>query len=201
MQTKGMFRSWKTWFGLGGLVFLLWIPFSGIGGGYLQTLGFLTFLYVTLSTAWNILGGFTGQISFGHATFYGLGAYTTTILFLRGIPPLVTMPIAGIVASLYGLLWGYPCLRLRGQYFAIATIGVGEATRLLMLNMDDLIKDNALLKGFLRDGVLTGGATGLMLPTPQDIFAYAVGFYYGAMGLMCAALLVSGWTVSLAVNL
>ena len=185
--------SGKTWAGLGGLIFLLWIPFSGIGGGYLQTLGFLTFLYVTLSTGWNILGGYTGQISFGHATFYGLGAYATSILALRGIPPLVTMPIAGIVASLYGLLWGYPCLRLRGQYFAIATIGVGEATRILMLNLDDLIKNNDWLKGFLREGVLTGGATGLMLPTPPDIHAYAFGFYYGAMVLMFAALLVSWW--------
>ena len=57
------------------------------------------------------------------------------ILALRGVPPLLTMPVAGVLAALYGLLWGYPCLRLRGQYFAIATIGVGEATRLIMLNM------------------------------------------------------------------
>ncbi|MCX5823227.1 MAG: branched-chain amino acid ABC transporter permease, partial [Deltaproteobacteria bacterium] len=83
--------------------------------------------------------------------------------------------------------------RLRGQYFAIATIGVGEATRLLMLNLDDLIKNNTWLNGFLQDGVLTGGATGLMLPTPENIRSYAVGFYYGAMGLMFAALLVSWW--------
>jgi len=193
MPAKEVLRSWKTWVSLAGLIFLLWIPFSGIGGGYLQTLGFLTFLYVILSTAWNILGGYTGQISFGHASFYGLGAYTTSILALRGVSALMTMPIAGAVASLYGLVWGYPCLRLRGQYFAIATIGVGEATRLLMLNMDDLIKNNDLLKGFLQEGVLTGGATGLMLPTPPDIHAYALGFYYGAMGLMFAALFISWW--------
>lgn len=196
MQAKEVLRSWKTWVSLAGLIFLLLIPFSGIGGGYLQTLGFLTFLYVTLSTAWNILGGYTGQISFGHACFYGLGAYTTSILALRGVSALMTMPIAGVVASLYGLMWGYPCLRLRGQYFAIATIGVGEATRLLMLNMDDLIKNNNLLKGFLKEGVLTGGATGLMLPTPPDIHAYALGFYYGAMVLMFAALSISWWVKS-----
>lgn len=193
MQAKEMLRSWKPWVSLMLIIFLLMVPFSGIGGGYLQTLGFLTFLYVTLSTAWNILGGYTGQISFGHASFYGLGAYTTSILALRGINPLMTMPLAGLIAALYGLLWGYPCLRLRGQYFAIATIGVGEATRLIMLNLDDLIKDSDLLKGFLKEGVLTGGATGLMLPTPPDIHSYAVGFYYGAMGLMFAGLLVSWW--------
>jgi len=186
-------RSWKTWASLAGLIFLLAIPPLRLAGGYLQTLSFLTFLYVTLSTAWNILGGYTGQTSFGHATFFGLGAYTTTILALRGVSPLLTMPLAGLVAALYGLLWGYPCLRLRGQYFAIATIGVGEATRLLMLNLDDLIKNSVLLQGFLRKGVLTGGATGLMLPTPPDIRAYATGFYYGGMALMFLALLVSWW--------
>jgi len=193
MQVKQALRSWKPWVGLAFLVFLLWVPASEIAGGYLQTLCFLTFLYVTLSTAWNILGGYAGQTSFGHATFYGLGAYTTAILVLRGVPPLMTMPLAGLIAALYALMWGYPCLRLRGQYFAIATIGVGEATRLLMLNLDDLIKDSELLKGFLQEGVLTGGATGLMLPTPEDIKSYAVGFYYGAMGLMFAALLISWW--------
>ena len=193
MQVKELLRSWKTWVSLALIIFLLLVPFLGIGGGYLQTLGFLTFLYVILSTAWNIMGGYTGQISFGHATFYGLGAYTTSILALRGINPLMTMPLAGVIAALYGLLWGYPCLRLRGQYFAIATIGVGEATRLLMLNLDDLIKNIPLLKEALQDGVLTGGATGLMLPTPEDIHSYAMGFYYLAMGLMFAALLASWW--------
>jgi len=193
MQVKELLRSWETWVSLALIIFLLLVPFLGIGGGYLQTLGFLTFLYVILSTAWNILGGYTGQTSFGHATFYGLGAYTTSILALRGVSPLMTMPIAGVIAALYGLLWGYPCLRLRGQYFAIATIGVGEATRLLMLNLDDLIKNIPLLKDALQDGVLTGGATGLMLPTPEDIHSYAMGFYYLAMGLMFAALLASWW--------
>jgi branched-chain amino acid transport system permease protein len=193
MRVKEALLSWKSWVFIIFVAFLFWVPASGIAGGYLQTLGFLTFLYVILSTAWNILGGYTGQTSFGHATFYGLGAYTTAILVLRGVPPLATIPLAGVIAALYGLLWGYPCLRLRGQYFAIATIGVGEATRLLMLNLDDLIKNIPFLKNFLQDGVLTGGATGLMLPTPEDIHAYAVGFYYAALGLMFVALLTSWW--------
>jgi branched-chain amino acid transport system permease protein len=193
MRVKELLHSWKAWTGVLLLIFLVFITFLEIRGGYLQTLCFLTFLYVTLSTAWNILGGYAGQTSFGHATFYGLGAYATSILALRGIPGVLTIPIAGMVASFYGLLWGYPCLRLRGQYFAIATIGVGEATRLLMLNLDDLIKKSDLLKGFLQKGVLTGGATGLMLPTPSDIRGYATGFYYGVLVLMLAALLVSWW--------
>ena len=187
------YRSWKTWAGVAALVFVALIPFLRLAGGYLQTLGFLTFLYVILSTAWNIMGGYAGQTSFGHATFYGLGAYTTAILALRGVPPLLTMPLAGLIAAAYGFLWGYPCLRLRGQYFAIATIGVGEATRLLMLNLDDLIANSPLLGGLLQRGVLTGGATGLMVPTPPDIQAYATGFYYFGLVLTLLVLLVSYW--------
>jgi branched-chain amino acid transport system permease protein len=95
MQVQEALRSWKPWVGLLFTVFLLWVPSSGIAGGYLQTLCFLTFLYVTLSTGWNILGGYTGQTSFGHATFYGLGAYTTAILALRGVPPLLTCLLRG----------------------------------------------------------------------------------------------------------
>ncbi len=191
--TRETLRSPKNWLLAAGFAFLLAIPVLGLGGGYLQTLGFLTFLYVTLSTAWNIMGGYTGQTSFGHATFYGLGAYTTLILALRGIPALLTMPIAGLVAALYSVIWGYPCLRLRGQYFAIATIGVGEATRLLMLNLDDLVKNLEFMKPLMPKGVLTGGASGLMLPTPPDIRAYATAFYYVGMAVMLGALLVSWW--------
>ena len=186
-------RSPRAWALAAGLVFLLTIPVLGLGGGYLQTLGFLTFLYVTLSTAWNIMGGYTGQTSFGHATFYGLGAYTTLILAVRGVPALLTMPLAGLVAALYSVIWGYPCLRLRGQYFAIATIGVGEATRLLMLNLDDLVKNLEFMKPLMPKGVLTGGASGLMLPTPPDIRTYATAFYYVGMAVMFAALFVSWW--------
>jgi len=61
MNVKEISRSWKLWVGGAVLAFLILIPFLGIQGGYLQTLGFLTFLYITMSTAWNILGGYTGQ--------------------------------------------------------------------------------------------------------------------------------------------
>jgi branched-chain amino acid transport system permease protein len=67
MRVKELLHSWKAWTGVLLLIFLVFIPFLEIRGGYLQTLCFLTFLYVTLSTAWNILGGYAGQTSFGHA--------------------------------------------------------------------------------------------------------------------------------------
>jgi len=169
---KRILASWKPW-AIVGLCLLAFLPLRESKAAYLLHLGFLTFLYITLSISWNIIGGYAGQISFGHAAFFGLGAYTTALLWLREIPPTLTMPLAGLVAALYSLVIGYPCLRLRGPYFSIATIGVGEATRLLMLNWERL----------------TGGASGLTLPTPA-VFT-KLPYYYTALILMTLAFLVS----------
>lgn len=162
---------------------------------YWQTLGFITFLFVSLSLSWNILGGYGGQISFGHSTFLGLGAFTTAAIALRtGVPAWLTIPVAGVVAMLYSVVWGYPTLRLRGPYFSIATISVGEATRVLMINLDDLLRDVPLLKELVRSRPLTGGASGLTLTTPSDIQSYALKYYYGALLLMLVVLWIS-WRV------
>lgn len=148
-----------------------------------QTLVFFTCIYITLSVAWNIIGGYAGQISFGHSAFYGMGAYTTLILTvglitgLPKVPALLTIPLAGVVAAIYALLIGYPTLRLRGPYFTIATIGVGEATRLLMLNTAGL----------------TGGASGVTLPTPADFPAYALQYFYLGLAWTVVVMLVSWW--------
>jgi branched-chain amino acid transport system permease protein len=163
-------------------------------GSYWQTLGFLTFLFVGMSVAWNILGGYGGQVSFGHGTFYGIGAFTTAAVALRaGVPPWLTLPLAGLAAMLYGLLWGYPTLRLRGPYFSIATIGIGEATRLLMINLDDVLRGTPVLDALVKSQPLTGGASGLTLRTPPDIQAYQLAYYYGALGFMLLTLAVSWW--------
>ncbi len=134
------------------VVTLSMLPFALRGRPYLLHLVILCLLYVCFASAWNIVGGFIGQISFGHAAFVGIGAYTTALLWLRlDVHPIFTMPVAGLLAAAYGWLWGWPCLRLTGPYFAIATIGVGEATRLVMNNLE-----------------VTGGSSGLTLPTPES---------------------------------
>ena len=128
------------------------LPFALRERPYLLHLVILCLIYVCFASAWNIVGGFIGQISFGHATFVGIGAYTTALLWLRlDVHPVLTMPVAGLTAAAYGWLWGWPCLRLTGPYFAIATIGVGEATRLVMNNLE-----------------VSGGSSGLTLPTPES---------------------------------
>ena len=178
--------------GLSFIIALLGIP-VWYRGSYIQTLGFFTFLFVSLAVAWNILGGYAGQVSFGHGTFLGIGAFTTAAIALRGVPAPLTIPIAGLFAMIYGLLWGYPTLRLRGPYFSIATIGIGEATRLLMINLDDLIRKIPVIGEVVRDRPLTGGASGLNLPIPPDIQSYALNYYYGTLTFMLVTIAVSWW--------
>jgi branched-chain amino acid transport system permease protein len=147
-----------------------------ISNPYASRLAQLLFLNVLLASAWNLVGGFAGQISFGNASLFGVGAYATSMLWLAGFHPFLTMPVAAFLAAVYGVLWGWPCLRLRGPYFAIATIGVAEATRIVANHVE-----------------AAGGASGLTLPLEEDlgpVLLYAVG----------AVLAVSAVLVSIAVR-
>jgi branched-chain amino acid transport system permease protein len=138
-------------------------------------LGFLTFVFVTLAVSWNMVGGYAGQISFGYAAFFGTAAYVTAILWSRyAWDPWLTLPLAGLAAVLVALIVGLPCFRLLGPYFSIATIGVGEAARVLALNLDQL----------------TGGASGLNLPL--DVPAKQT-FYWCGLALAVAAVALSAW--------
>lgn len=123
----------------------------------------IAWLYVACAVAWDLVGGLAGQVSFGHATFFGVGAFTTAGLVRAGVPMVFTLAPAGAAAALFAALWGWPCLRLRGPFFAIATIGIGEATRLVALNAESV----------------TGGATGLTLPVGTG----RVATYYLALGI------------------
>lgn len=145
----------------------------------LLNLGFFTFLYIAQGMGWNILGGFAGYVSFGYAAFFGLGAYTTALLWLHGWPPVLTYPVGGVVAAVFSLVVGVPTLRLVGPYFSIATIGVGEAMRVLMLNLDRI----------------TGGASGLNLPTvvPGKAWFYLAALFFAALSYAVAAWVRSSW--------
>lgn len=146
---------------------------------YLRSELFLILLYGAMATGWNILGGFTGQVSFGHAAFLGIGAYATTILTDAGWSVWATLPVAGILAATFSLVIGPPAFRLRGPYFAIATIGIGEATRLIVLNW------SALAGG----SDLTGGASGLTLTGAPSPLAQ----YYAALVLCAVAISIAAW--------
>ncbi|MBV8199024.1 MAG: hypothetical protein JOZ15_00215, partial [Acidobacteria bacterium] len=110
------------------------LPLLGPGPNTIRVL-FGTLVWVTASVAWNLLGGFGGQVSFGFAVFYGLGAYAAAVALNAGLDPLSSCLLAAGVAVAASLLIGLPTFRLRGPYFAIATIGVSEAVRVVMTNV------------------------------------------------------------------
>ena len=140
---------------------------------YVQNLFTETFLFVAAALAWNWMGGYLGQVSFGHSAMFGLGGFISARLLLAlHLPFWLAWIVGGLVAAAYALVWGHPTLRLRGPYFSIATIGVGEATRLVMTYWEDL----------------TGGSSGLSLPITPGLKSE---LYWWALALMALVIAAS----------
>jgi len=116
--------------------------------GYLVSLIVFTAVYALFSLGLNLHWGFTGLINFGHAAFLALGAYTTVLLSLAGVPMIFAVLIGGAVAALLGLLIGFSTLRLREDYLAIVTIGVSEVVRLVALNEEWLTRGSFGIQGY-----------------------------------------------------
>jgi branched-chain amino acid transport system permease protein len=133
---------------------------------------FITAVWTTTSLAWNLVGGLAGQVSFGFAVFYGLGSYAAALMINSGRSPWFAFLGAAGVAVLASFLVGLPTFRLRGPYFAIATIGVGEAVRVVMNNLD-----------------ITGGASGYRII--EKVPFRQLDHYYYALGLVALAVVVS----------
>jgi branched-chain amino acid transport system permease protein len=105
---------------------------------YYQHLMILVLIWVIIGSSWNLLAGYTGQVSFGHAAFFGIGAYTAGILHTKlAFSPWWGMLLGGPSAVLLGLFIGYLCFRLRGPYFALGTLATGEILRLVANNWVD----------------------------------------------------------------
>lgn len=156
-----------------GLIFLFVLPF--FAGTYLLHLMILILLYAYLGQSWNILGGFAGQLSLGHAIFMGLGAYTSTILFIHlGLTPWLGMLAGAALAALCGGVIGYMSFHfgLKGHFFALATIAFGEIFRLFALSIQAI-----------------GGAQGLLVPLKGNApflfqFIEKEPYYYIALMMM-----------------
>lgn len=96
----------------------------------------LIILYAYFTSTWNFVGGFAGVLPLGHSAFIGIGAYTSTVLFQTfGISPWLGMIVGGLLAAMVGVVIGLPTLKLRGAYFALATIAIGEGMRVLFENV------------------------------------------------------------------
>jgi len=99
----------------------------------------LLYFYAYLTSSWNLVGGFAGVLPLGHSAFIGIGAYASTILSLQyGISPWIGMIVGGILAAIVGILVGFPTFKMRGAYFALATIAFGEGIRVMVENVDNL---------------------------------------------------------------
>lgn len=110
-----------------------------VSSDYYQHLVIIALMWVVIGSSWNLLAGYTGQVSFGHAMFFGTGAYTAGILVIKlGISAWWGMVFGGAVSMLMGLLVGWICFRLRGPYFALATLAGGEIIRLVATNWESL---------------------------------------------------------------
>jgi len=120
-----------------GIIFLIF-PLV-IRSSYYQHLVIIIFMWVVIGSSWNLLAGYTGQVSFGHAIFFGVGAYTAGILATKlGISAWWGMVFGGFFSMLIGLFVGWVCFRLRGPYFALATLAGGEIIRLIATNWESL---------------------------------------------------------------
>ncbi len=131
-----------------------------VGNDYVFFAGYVILQYVVLSTAWNILGGYCGYVNFGSAAFFALGAYSTVAIYkLMGandLPHLVPMPVlmlvGGVISGVVGFGMGYLTLRLRGAFFAIATLALAVVLQTLIVNWD-----------------FVGGSRGAYILRPEEV--------------------------------
>lgn len=156
----------------------------GLSGSALINMFVLIFLFAYLAQSWNILGGLTGQLSLGHAAFFGIGAYVSTLMFVGlGISPWLGMIAAVIVAGFFGFLVGFVSFhyRLAGPFFTLATIAFAELVRLIVLHLK-----------------VTGGSMGILIPLQDQNFWYfqfdgKMPFYYIAFAMTAGITLLIWW--------
>jgi branched-chain amino acid transport system permease protein len=139
---------------------------------YLKSFTLFAMMYVVLALSWNVISGFTGYTSFGHVAFYGIGAYACAILVAdhrwHWLP---TLGVAAVVAAVVAVAIGYPVLRLKGPYFAIAMLGAAEGTRVVATVWDSL----------------THGGLGISLPSAET----STETYYAMLVLMLVTIAVA----------
>jgi branched-chain amino acid transport system permease protein len=143
------------------------------GSAVLIQYGINALIFATLAQSWNIIGGYTGYASFGNSVFFGLGAYGTAIAMTQfGLPFWAGLPLGAMLGVLCALLLGLPVLRLRGHYFAIATLGLSLAVAAILSNLE-----------------IAGANIGLILPLTR-----ADGMFFElALALLVACVLCVWW--------
>lgn len=179
-------RSTVLVLALRGLVFVIVLVLPLVLDSYLLSLAILILFWGLLGQGWNIMGGYAGQFSFGHAAFYGLGAYTSTWLLVNaGVNPWIGMLAGGLVAVVFGLFTGFLTFRygLRGPYFALATFAFAEMLRLIAINWEVVNKSRGIqvpLRG-------TDSLLAFQFETTK------VPYYYIILGMVLFTLALTYW--------
>ena len=161
-----------------GLVFPLVFPSS-----FMVNFGVLALFYAFIGQAWNISGGFAGQLSFGHVVFFGAGAYASTILQMRfGFNPWLGLPAAALAGAVVGFVIAFLSFRagLKGSYFALITLAFAEVLRIVANSVE-----------------ITGGGMGLLIPAKPAAanfqFPERIGFYYLILALTVGSIAIAVW--------
>ena len=167
----------------GGAVLAFFIVLPLVSSPFGQHVLILTFLFAMCGVAWNVMGGYAGMFSFGQASFFGIGAYTSSFLLLTfRVSPWIGLAAGGIISSLLAAAIGYPCSKLRGHYFAIASIAFAEIVRIVFTNWQ-----------------LVGAAEGLTIPMLKESFAHfmfhssKLPYYYIILAFLLLAVAVCHW--------
>ena len=162
------------------MVVLALLPFIGRKEFFISTLC-LSVIWGIMGIGWNVLGGYTGQVSNGHAMYFAIGAYTGALMLKWwGVTPWLSMWVGAIISGCVAFLVGYPLLRLRGHYFSIATMAIVECVRIIFTNWN-----------------LIGGATGVSFFEKHKSVWYTlqfknrVPFYFICLGFMLAFIIMT----------
>jgi branched-chain amino acid transport system permease protein len=171
-QTRGLNKA-VPW--LAGLVVFLTLPWWL--GDYWLNSAVAGLFYVLMASSWNLLAGYTGQVSFAHAAFAGIGAYTSGILSVKfGLHPLLGMPLGVLLAALLSLALGRLCIRMGGIYLSLTTLAFSEIIRLVINNEYEI----------------TRGTMGLKVPFILGPYSKATAFYI-MLAAVVAVLLIIRW--------
>ena len=165
------------------LVIGLLVPLIVKSSFYMQSVIYIV-LYMYWASSWNILGGYSGLFALGNGLYIGVGAYVVAILFYHwGVSPWIGMIIAGLVCGLLSVIVGYPVFRLKGMYYALATIALMSVFEVVFNNQMNIL------------GIYTGGPNGLRFPMTGSVwdmqFPTKTGYYYVVLALLIVIMLVS----------
>lgn len=175
MSVQVLFRRVGLAVGLTGAVFLAVAPWASVKS---LTYFFLLLKFLALAQAFNLVAGYVGYISFGHIVFFGIGSYIAAILTKQvGLSFYPAFVAAGVGTAALASVIGYPLLKLRGAYFAIATLALNEAVRVLVFNIPE---------------TYGGGAFGLPVPQIRNPLAA----YYAMFVLAAVVTLVVYWLIA-----